>query len=293
MKNQTVQFGPTFPIISTPDIHWTTVRSLPLQKVLFNSLIENMNLSKSVDWLVCNSINDLEPGVFASFPQLVPIGPLLASTRLGVSAGHLWEQDYTCLEWLDQKEVNSVIYIAFGSSTMFKSAQLLELALGLENTSRPFLWVIRPEMTTGTEVNEAFPKGFFSRISSQGLIISWAPQQKVLSHRSVACFISHCGWNSTIESLSNGVPILCWPYFADQFMNRSYICDIWKVGLGLDKNDCGIIASEEIKNRVDQLLDDDGFKERALRLKETILSSAREGGNSYRNLAKFVDWIKS
>ncbi|GFY82942.1 hypothetical protein Acr_02g0011820 [Actinidia rufa] len=80
---------------------------------------------------------------------------------------------------------------------------------------------------------DAYPKRFRERVATRGRIVGLAPQHKVLSHHSVACFLSHCDWNSTVEGLSNGVPFLCWPYFGDQFLNQSYICDVWKVGLGL------------------------------------------------------------
>ncbi|KAK1352353.1 hypothetical protein POM88_053292 [Heracleum sosnowskyi] len=73
-------------------------------------------------------------------------------------------------------------------------------------------------------------------------MVSWTPQVKVLRHPSIACFLSHCGWNSTSEGVSNGVPFLCWPYFADQFLNQTYICDVWKVGLRCDKDETGIVS---------------------------------------------------
>ncbi|KAI3462888.1 hypothetical protein Pfo_019551 [Paulownia fortunei] len=273
LKNEMVQFAPTMPIMSPSDFVWHRVKILTLQKLIFDIMTENNKATKSADWLIGNSIYDLEPGAFTIAPQIVPIGPLLASNGLGNSAGHFWQQDSNCLEWLDQQPPCSVIYVAFGSSTIFKTAQFQELALGLEHTNRPFLWVARPDYTSRAE-NQGFPEGFLDRVSStRGRIIGWAPQQKVLSHPSTACFISHCGWNSTVESVSNGVPILCWPYFADQFINQSYICDIWK-------------------KKIDQLLGDDMFKERALHIKEMIWSSAREGGNSYKNLRNFISWIQ-
>lgn len=255
-------------------------------------MIDNNASINSAHRLICNSIHNLEPGAFDIAPQVIPIGPLLASNRLTSSAGHLWKPEPDCLEWLDQQPIRSVIYIAFGSVTMFNRAQFQELALGLEKADRPFLWVVRPGISSGLEGGD-FPEGFLDRVSNQGKMVQWAPQQEVLSHGSIACFVSHCGWNSTVESVSNGVPILCWPYFADQFINQSYICDIWKVGLRLEHDSSsGNITCEEIKEKIDCLIGDDVFKERALELKEMILISAREGGNSYNNLSNFISWIK-
>ncbi|KAF5957554.1 hypothetical protein HYC85_004779 [Camellia sinensis] len=99
-------------------------------------------------------------------------------------------------------------------------------------------------------------------------MVGWAPQQKVLGHPSVACFLSHCGWNSTMVGLSNGIPFLCWPYFAYQFLNQNYICDVWKVGLRFNHDESGIIKQEEIKDKVEQLLSNKTIKARALDLKE-------------------------
>ncbi|GLT36246.1 hypothetical protein SLA2020_106380 [Shorea laevis] len=111
-------------------------------------------------------------------------------------------------------------------------------------------------------------------------MVGWAPQRAVLSHPSIACFISHCVWNSTMEGLSNEVPFLCWPYFGDQFLNASYICDIWNVGLKLEKDESEIIRGEEIKSKVEKLRSDENFKARALELKEKTLNNIKEAGSS-------------
>ncbi|KAJ0667265.1 putative 7-deoxyloganetic acid glucosyltransferase [Helianthus annuus] len=213
--------------------------------------------------------------------------PLLASNRLADQAGHFWQEDSTCLAWLDQQPVSSVIYVAFGSFTMLNQTQFEELAHGLELSNRPFLWVVRPGMTKETTTD--YPDGYIERIGSRGKILSWAPQQKVLSHPSVACFMSHCGWNSTLEGVTNGVPFLCWPYFADQFHNETYICDIWKNGLGLEKDEADIITRREIMSKVEKLLSDKTFKVKASDIKETVTS---KGGCSHKNLNILIEWIQ-
>ncbi|XP_073158146.1 UDP-glycosyltransferase 83A1-like [Henckelia pumila] len=291
LKHQTIQFAPAMPKMVSSDFVWANTSSVSRKNVIFNMMTQNNEAIKSADWIICNSTHDLEPGAFYLAPQIVPIGPLLASNEPGNSAGHFLEHDSTCLEWLDHQPVHSVIYAAFGSTTIFSPCQFQELALGLELTGRPFLWVTRAENSTTGAGNQAFPEGFLERISSRGQITHRAPQQKVLSHPSVACFLSHCGWNSTVESVSNGVPMLCLPYFADQFTNRSYITDIWKVGLPFARDDGGIIRKEEIKNKVDQVIEEDTFKQRALQLQKTIHASACEGGDSYKNLMNFVKWL--
>lgn len=112
------------------------------------------------------------------------------------------------------------------------------------------------------------------------------------THPSVACFLSPCGWNSTTEGKSNGVPFLCWPYFGDQFCNQSYICDIWKVGLGSNQDESGIIRQGEIKNKVEQLLGDETYKARALDLKEKVANDVIKHGCSDKNLNNIIEGMK-
>lgn len=248
-----IQLAPNMPTITTENLVWASIGDVTTQRIIFETIVRNNKAVEVVDWVLCNSAYDLEPTAFGLVPEVLPIGPLLATNRLGNSSGSFWKEDSNCLNWLDQQPPCSVIYVAFGSFTVFEQTQFHELALGLELTKRPFLWVVRPDMGDKTEM--AYPEGFTERVGSLGRMVGWAPQQKIVSHPSVACFVSHCGWNSTIEGVSNGVPFLCWPYFADQFSNESYICDVWKVGLKFNKQEeSGIITREEIKNKVDQLL---------------------------------------
>ncbi|KAK4360717.1 hypothetical protein RND71_019669 [Anisodus tanguticus] len=311
IKDHIFQFEPTMPIMNTSDLVWTRMGNLTMQKIIFDMMVHNNKAVKSADWLICNSTYDLEPGAFKLAPEIVPIGPLLASNCIEPNtfppkaeprssskespnsmAGSFWPEDPTCLNWLDQQSLCSVVYVSFGSFTIFNEAQFQELALGLELSNMPFLWVVRSDALDAK--TDIFLKNFVERTGrKKGKIVNWALQQKVLCHPSIGCFISHCGWNSTIEAISNGVPILCWPYFADQFMNQSYICDIWKVGLGLKKEANGIISCGEIKDKVEELQGNDAFKKRALQLKEITMSSVKEGGRAYQNFIKFIQWIKS
>ncbi|XP_044467368.1 UDP-glycosyltransferase 83A1-like [Mangifera indica] len=293
IKKQIIQLAQNMPEIDCTKLIWTSVggEDLASQKRTFEIVKNTTEAGKAADYLICNSAYHLEPGAFSLFPNILPIGPLLPSNRQGNSAGSFWPEDSTCLEWLDQQQPNSIIYVAFGSFTVLDKTQFQELALGLELTNMPFLWVVRPDMTD--EPNEAYPEGFQDRVAGRSRLVGWAPQQKILSHPSTACFFSHCGWNSTLEGVSNGVPFLCWPYFADQFIDESYICDIWKVGLKFNKDKKGIITREEIKSKVDQVLGDESFKARALELQESTLESLKEGGQSHRNFKNFIEWIKA
>ncbi|KAJ8567126.1 hypothetical protein K7X08_019334 [Anisodus acutangulus] len=291
LKKQGIRLSPNMPIMNPSDFVWACFPDPALTKIIIDLVADNNERVKSADWIICNSVKELEPGAFDMFPQVTPIGPLLATNRFGSSTGHFWPEDLNCLEWLDQQPHNSVIYVAFGSFTILDLTQFQELALGLESSKRRFLWVVRENLILDGN-DGAYPKGFKDRVGTRGHIVKWAPQQKVLAHPSIACFLSHCGWNSTIESVSNGVPFLCWPYFADQLFNQSYICDVWKLGLGFDKNEFGVIGKEEIKNKMDKLFGDVTFKERALDLQAKVNSSVK-GGSSNKMFGKFIDWIKT
>ncbi|KAI8032652.1 UDP-glycosyltransferase 83A1 [Camellia lanceoleosa] len=185
-KNQMIQLSPTMPAISTTHFVWACIGDLATQKTFFEVFLKNNKSVAVADWLICNSTYELEPAVFTLFPNIMPIGPLLASNRLGNSAGYFWPEDSTCLEWLDQQPANSVIYVAFGSFTIFDQIQFQELALGLELINRPFLWVVRPDLTDDN--SDAYPKGFKERAVTRGRMVGWAPQQKVLGHPLLLAF---------------------------------------------------------------------------------------------------------
>lgn len=275
--------------MNTSNFVWACLGSKALQKNVFQLMVRNNQSTKLADWLLCNSTYDLEPAAFSMAPQILPIGPLLASNRLKSSAGNVLQDDF-CLNWLDQQSPQSVIYVAFGSVAVFDRKQFEELAWGLELSNRPFLWVVRDD--NAHIKNEAFPEGFLDSVADRGRIVAWAPQQRVLSHPSIACFVSHCGWNSTMEGVSYGVPFMCWPYFADQFLNQTYICEVWKVGLGFERDESGIVTRREISSKVEQLLGNDEIGARVLDMKKKVTDSVEEGGGSNKNFNSFVDWMK-
>ncbi|MED6107594.1 hypothetical protein PIB30_015554 [Stylosanthes scabra] len=288
MKDETIQLSPKMPAMRTKDFFWTQFGDKTTTKTVFH---HRQGSTKSVkvaaDKIICNTTYDHEPAALDFVPQIIPIGPLLATNSI---AWNFWPEDSTCLNWLDLQETNSVIYVAFGSFTVFDHTQLQELALGLELSNRPFLLVIRPDINNGE--NQSFLKEFEERVKNIGKVVQWAPQQRVLSHPSIACFVSHCGWNSTMEGTTKGVPFLCWPYFADQLFNQTLICDVWKVGLRLDPAG-GIITREEIMCKIKNLLQDEGFKVRAMELRNLVINNIKEGGRSSINLNNLVHWIKA
>ncbi|XVE56836.1 hypothetical protein DITRI_Ditri04bG0042600 [Diplodiscus trichospermus] len=201
MKDEPISLSKDFPSWSNSDIGWKSSDPVHQKAILgFYSIVPEY--AKFCDWILCNSLHELDSSVLKLIPNVLPIGPLLAINHSGVFAGNTLSEDSTCLDWLDRQTAGSVIYVAFGSSTIICAQQVDELALGLELAGYPFLWVVRPNYIDGSTAK--FPDGFKNRVAEHAKFVEWAPQEKVLAHPSVSCFISQCGWNSTMEGLSMG-----------------------------------------------------------------------------------------
>jgi UDP:flavonoid glycosyltransferase YjiC (YdhE family) len=163
--------------------------------------------------------------------------------------------------------------------------KVLEFAWGLANSKKPFLWIIRPDLVIGGSV--VFSSEFVNEISDRGIIVGWCPQEKVLNHPSIGGFLTHCGWNSTVESICAGVPMLCWPFFADQPTNCRYICNKWEIGIEIDNN----VKREEVEKLVNELMVEEKGKKMRLKidkLKKNVEEDTRPGGGSYMNLDKVI-----
>ncbi|XP_049386796.1 7-deoxyloganetin glucosyltransferase-like [Solanum stenotomum] len=202
---------------------------------------------------------------------------------------NLWKEETHCLEWLDTKKPNSVVYVNFGSVTVMSNEQLIEFAWGLANTKMDFLWIVRSDLVMGDSA--ILPHEFLAETKERGLLGGWCPQEQVLSHPSIGGFLTHCGWNSTFESISYGVPMLCWPFFADQQTNSWFNCNRWGVGMEIDSN----VKREVIEELVRELMVGEKgkqMKENALnwkKLAEKAINSS--DGSSYMNFDKLVSHV--
>ncbi|CAN6322542.1 unnamed protein product [Urochloa humidicola] len=277
------------PPIDSTEIPWVSLGSTAeRRRVNIRNVINTNQLMALAEAVICNTFREVETEALSLLPNAMPIGPLVAP--MSKLTGNFWSEDQTCLTWLDKQAPGTVIYVAFGSSTVFDATRFQELANGLVLSGRPFLWVVRPNFTK--EIKEEWFNQFKQSVAGKGLVVTWAPQQRVLSHRAIACFMTHCGWNSTMEGILHGVPFLCCPYFSDQFCNQSYVCNEWKTGLKLCANEQGVVTEEEIKDKVAQLLGDEDIKARAVMWKNKACASIREGGFSYQNFFKLVKLLQ-
>ncbi|KAF8775594.1 hypothetical protein HU200_004370 [Digitaria exilis] len=249
----------------------------------------NNKLNDRAEMSVCNSFHAAEPGAFKLYPNILPIGPLFADGEFRKPVGSFLPEDERCIKWLDTQHDGSVVYVAFGSMAIFDPRQFEELAEGLELTGRPFLWIVRPDFTPG--LSKKWLNEFSQRVAGTGMIVSWCSQQQVLAHCAVACFVSHCGWNSTMEGVRNGVPFLCWPYYCDQFLDRSYITNVWRTGLAVSPNAEGVVTKEEVRSKVEQVVGNAEIKERAMLLKDAAWRCVSHGGSSNENFKKLVNLL--
>ncbi|KEH25029.1 7-deoxyloganetin glucosyltransferase [Medicago truncatula] len=245
--------------------------------------------------IVINTSYELESDVmnalYSMFPSIYTIGPFASflnqspQNHLASLNSNLWKEDTKCLEWLESKEPRSVVYVNFGSITVMSREKLLEFAWGLANSKNPFLWIIRPDLVIGGSV--VLSSDFFKEISDRGLIASWCPQDKVLNHPSIGGFLTHCGWNSTTESICAGVPMLCWPFFGDQPTNCRFICYEWEIGLEINTN----VKRDDVEKLVNELMVGEKgnmMKQNVLELKRKAEENTRPGGFSYMNLDKVI-----
>ncbi|KAK1397495.1 Glycosyltransferase [Heracleum sosnowskyi] len=213
------------------------------------------------------------------------------------------KQGHKCIEWLDNQASNSVIYVAFGTTTSLTDEQIHAIAVGLENSGQKFIWVLRDadkvDIYTGDVRKTELPMGYEERIleTGQGMIVrGWAPQLEILAHTSTGGFMSHCGWNSLLESMTMGVPVAAWPRHSDMPRNTVLITKILKLGTVVKEWTPGndLVDSLHIENAVKKLIaskEGDEMRERAAELRNNIKKSVEEGGASRQELDSFIDHI--
>eukprot|EP00268_Persea_americana_P049914 TRINITY_DN5392_c0_g1_i1.p1 TRINITY_DN5392_c0_g1~~TRINITY_DN5392_c0_g1_i1.p1 ORF type:complete len:228 (-),score=50.92 TRINITY_DN5392_c0_g1_i1:11-694(-) len=206
-----------------------------------------------------------------------------------------------CTDWLGSREPGSVLYVCFGSLCQLSGAQLMEIAVALEASGRPFIWVVK---NTDRMEEEWTPDGFEERMKGKGLIIrGWAPQVVILNHPAVGGFVTHCGWNSVLEGVSAGVPMVTWPMFAEQFYNEKLITRVLRTGVEVgtkvwarSKETRPMMKREVIERAVAQLMgggdDADERRRRARELGEKAKKAVENGGSSYMDLDRLIEDLK-
>ncbi|KAG0598706.1 hypothetical protein M758_12G094800 [Ceratodon purpureus] len=314
---------PPIPALELPDpflvaglFDWMQIRHKKFRKadvILVNTFYE---LEKPVLDALRNEVLG-HPNMQAKC--ILEIGPLLPESYVNddgnfdITTNGSMEETDPCILWLNTRPPKSVLFVSFGSGATHPAPQLLEMAFGLEDSGCSFLWIVRPPGTPGMSatsenpgsVTEFLPPGFEERIMDRGMCYSgWAPQMRILKHSAVGGFLSHCGWNSSLETVCAGVPILAWPKGAEQHLNRRYLVDTSKLAIELEANPYTkeelegdkvrpepFYSREEIAKKVRNLMHEaEGqvVRKNIQRLRSAAREAGALGGSSRRNFEAYI-----
>ncbi|KAJ3684559.1 hypothetical protein LUZ61_013723 [Rhynchospora tenuis] len=272
--------------------------------------------NSKIDGIIVNTFQEMESLYIDSYEKLTgkkawAVGPMCLynkDLKQMVSRGNKPSIDEeSCVRWLDSMEEGSVLFVNFGSLARCVPLQLMEIGLGLEASRKPFIWVIKAGDKMPEIEQWLMEEKFEERVKDRGLIIKgWAPQVMVLSHKAVGGFLTHCGWNSIIESVCNGVTMLTWPHFGDQFFNEILVVDVLKIGirigversvvLGSEKSDEVMVKRDDVERKVLELMDEgkEGMERRirARKLMDMAKNAMEDGGSSYKNIELLIKVVE-
>ncbi|GAU18595.1 hypothetical protein TSUD_124260 [Trifolium subterraneum] len=276
--------------------------ALPSFKEHLQILDEETNprvLVNTVEEFELDAIKDVDIGKI----KMIPIGPLIPSAFLdgkdpsdSSSGGDIIRGDSedNYLEWLDLKGESSVVYVAFGTLAVLSKRQMDEIACALLDSGFSFLWVIRDnKLRKQRDDDDELSYREEIEKNVNGKIVKWCSQLEVLSHSSLGCFVTHCGWNSTLEGLSSGVPMVAFPQWIDQTTNAKLIEDVWKTGVRMDRDEEGIVKADEIKRCLEVVMGKgekgEELRRNAKKWKSFAREAVKEGGSSDKNLRNFLN----
>ncbi|CAL9123635.1 unnamed protein product [Musa acuminata var. zebrina] len=268
---------------------------------------EVMEEESRADGVVVNTFDDIEAPYVESYQKAMgkrvwTIGPLLRlcggdATHMAARGNKAAIDGNECIRWLDSMKPSSVIYVSFGSLVSSTLQQIIEIGMGLETSGSPFIWVIRSGKQAA-EVERWLSEEFEERVGSRGLVIrGWAPQMVILSHPAVGGFVTHCGWNSILEGMSAGLPMVTWPNFGDQFLNQKLVVQVLRVGVavGVENSDV-LVKREEVEKAVSELMgggeEGEARRKRSRELKDSAKRAAERGGSSHDNIGMLIRQIQ-
>ncbi|CAL5051756.1 unnamed protein product [Urochloa decumbens] len=270
------------------------------------------------DGVIMNTFEEMEPEFVAGYAaarkmKVWTVGPVSLYHQRGAGAtpaarGNAAAIDAgECLQWLDGKAPGSVVYVSFGSVAMADGKQAMEIGLGLEASGHPFIWVLR-NAHDYDEATRAFLDEFEARVAGRGLLVrGWAPQVLILSHAAVGGFMTHCGWNSTMEAVAAGLPVVTWPHFTDQFLNEKMAVEVLGIGVSIGVTEPlmyhraaekeVVVGRGVVEEAVRSVMGGGEAAEERRRRAHALAAKARaamqEGGSSHRNLLDLVDRFKA
>lgn len=294
---------PELPLLSCNDIPTIVLPNHPHSSIMIPILrahIQNLENDPNSCVLI-NTFDALEEKSTRVIDKIriFSIGPLVPSAfsdgndpkdkSFGCELFDKSEKNYH--QWLDSKPEGSIVYVSFGSLVVLKKEQEKEILRGLLESERPFLWARRKGEDEGKNKNLEYDDVINEKL---GLIVPWCSQMEVLSHKSIGCFLTHCGWNSTLESLVSGVPIVGYPQFSDQTTNAKMLEEVWGIGVRAKEVE-GIVKREELKMCLEILMGNgekgEEIKRNVKKWSELAVDAVKIGGSSYDNLKKFIEGL--
>ncbi|GJV04491.1 7-deoxyloganetic acid glucosyltransferase-like protein [Tanacetum coccineum] len=259
--------------------------------------------------VIINTFEVLDEAILVHLRKVCPniycIGPLhtlfkscMAIEPKPVSQMHksngsnsLWEENRSCLTWLDTKPAKSVIYVSIGSLAIMTVDQFFEIWHGLVNSGKLFLIVKRPGSVIGDHDDNQVPKVLVDATKERGFIAQWVPQEEVLAHSSIGGFLTHSGWNSTMESIVEGVPMICWPLYVDQQVNSRFVSEVWKIGLDIKDTSDKVIIEKAVNDIINVRRNE--FIKSANTLAESAAQSVTKDGSSFKDLNRLIKDLNS
>lgn len=294
-RKDTIDYIPGVKAIEARDL-MSYLQATDIWTVVHRVIYKAFTDIKKADIIICNTVQELESDTLSALNKNQPtyaIGPIFPSGNLTKSpfSISLWSES-DCSQWLNNKPNSSVLYVSFGSYAHTSKEDLLEIAHGLQLSGVNFIWVLRPDIVSSDET-DFLPAGFEESIKDRGLIVPWCRQIEVISHPATGGFLTHCGWNSTLESIWCGIPLICFPLLTDQFTNRKLVVNDWKIGINLcDKER---ITHEEVAEKVSHFMCGNSTQQLRKAVKEvrkTLENALGQGGSSEKNFHQFMEDMK-
>lgn len=261
-------------------------------QIIFNAFKD----VRGADFVLCNTVEELESDTISAMQSNVPyyaIGPIfpIGFTKSSVATS-LWSES-DCNQWLNTKPQGSVLYVSFGSYAHVRKRDLVEIANGLSLSNVNFVWVLRPDIVSSDDV-DPLPVGFRQEVGDRAMIIPWCCQIEVLAHPAVGGFLTHCGWNSILESIWCRVPLLCFPLLTDQFTNRKLVVDDWTIGINLSNQRS--VTKKEVSENINHLMcgkSGNSCRKAVQEVRMTMENASKPNGSSNRNMDQFIKDLKT
>ncbi|XP_047316528.1 UDP-glycosyltransferase 86A1-like [Impatiens glandulifera] len=291
LRDDTIDYIPGVQAIDPTDL-MSYLKSTDIWSVVHRIIYKAFTDVKKANFIICNTIQELEPNTISTLHTKQPtyaIGPIFPhGFTKGPVATNMWAES-DCTQWLNSKSQGSILYISFGSYAHTSRHDIMEIAHGLLLSGVNFIWVLRPDIVSSNDT-DYLPENFEENVRGRGLIVPWCNQIDVISNPSIGGFLTHCGWNSILESIWCVVPLICYPLLTDQFTNRKLVVDDWKIGINLCDN--GLVTRKEVADKIDALMNGKASEELRNEIKKTkiILEDAlATNGSSERNMRDFIE----